>query len=185
MKKAFLYFMILLFPALLIAQPQSENFMMTKQVLDAGGAYSTSENFQLTSAYGQPSPIGVQSSESFNLSGGFLSPMFEVSPLSPIQELVIIEDQPDVILHWERIDGAISYKIYRSDDPMFTPEPINEIGTAPDTTFTDVNAALLPLGKYFYNVTASSEAGSFVSVPSEPHPVLKRAAQRTAPRTRE
>jgi len=94
--------------------------------------------------------------------------MFEVSPLSPIQELVIIENQPDVVLHWERIDGAISYKVYRSDDPMFVPAPINEIGTAPDTTYTDVNAALLPLGKYFYNVTASDETGPMATSPIRP-----------------
>jgi hypothetical protein len=168
MKKECLIFVILLLPVLLLAQPHSENFVMTKQVLDAGGAYGTSENFQLTSAYGQPSPIGVQSSENFNVSGGFLSPMFVISPLSPIQELVIKEAQPDVILHWERIDGANSYKIYRSDDPMFTPAPINEIGTAPDTTYTDFNAALLPLGKYFYSVTASDETGPMATSPIPP-----------------
>ncbi len=179
MKKAFLFVMIVLLPCLLLAQPQSENFMMAKQVLDAGGAYSVSENFQLTSAYGQPSPIGVQSSENFNLSGGYLSPMFFVSPLSPIQELVIKEDNPDVVLHWERINGANSYKIYRSDDPMFTPEPINEIGTALDTTFTDVNAVLLPLGKYFYNVTASNETGPMATSPITP---LSRPTGREARR---
>lgn len=170
MKKAFLFFAILLLPGLLLAQPQSENFVMTKQVLDAGGASGASENFQVYSAYGQPSPIGVQSSESFNLSGGFLSPMFEVSPLSPIQELVIHEDSPDVILNWEPVDGANSYIIYRSDDPMFTPTALNEIGTAtaPDTTYTDVNAMLLPLGRYFYNVTVSNEAGPMATAPTVP-----------------
>ena len=168
MKNAFIFFIILLLPGLLLAQAQSENFVMTKQVQDAGGAYSVSENFQLTSAYGQPSPVGVQSSENFNLSGGFLSPIFEVLLLSPIQELVIKENQPDVILYWEPVDGANSYKIHHSDDPMFTPTALNEIGTATDTIYTDVNAVLLPLGRYFYNVTASEEAGPMVTAPIRP-----------------
>jgi hypothetical protein len=138
---------------------------MTKQVLDAGGAASVSETFALYSAYGQPSPIGVQSSETFTLSGGFLSPMFAVSPVSPIQQLVILQDQPDVILFWEPIAGANSYIIYRSDDPMFTPGPLDSIGIVSDTTFTDENAATLPLGNYFYLVTASTESGGLASTP--------------------
>jgi hypothetical protein len=124
----------------------------------------------------------VQSSETFTLSGGSLSPMFAVSPVSPIQQLVILQDQPDVILYWEPIQGANSYKIYRSDDPMFTPEPGDEIGTATDTTFTDENAATLPLGKYFYIVTASSESGGVASVPGEPRRVLRRPVDRVSRR---
>jgi hypothetical protein len=178
MKKTFLIFAFMLVPGLLLAQPQSENFVMTKQVLDAGGAASVSETFALYSAYGQPSPIGVQSSETFTLSGGFLSPMFAVSPVSPIQQLVILQDQPDVILFWEPIQGANSYIIYRSDDPIFMPDPMYEVGTASDTTFTDENAVDLPLGKYFYIVTASSETGGLASAPSEPRPVLKSPVNR-------
>jgi len=168
MKKTFLIFAFMLVPGLLLAQPQSENFVMAKQVLDAGGAASVSENFALYSAYGQPSPIGVQSSETFVLSGGFLSPMFAVSPVSPIQQLVILQDQPDVILFWEPIAGANSYIIYRSDDPMFTPNPMYEVGTASDTTFTDADAVTLPLGKYFYIVTASTETGPVATAPVVP-----------------
>jgi hypothetical protein len=178
MKKTFLIFAFMLVPGLLLAQPQSENFVMTKQVLDAGGAASVSETFALTSAYGQPSPIGVQASETFILSGGFLSPMFAVSPVSPIQQLVILQDQPDVILFWEPIQGANSYIIYRSDDPIFMPDPMYEVGTASDTTFIDADAVTLPLGKYFYIVTASTETGGLASAPSEPRPVLKSPVNR-------
>jgi hypothetical protein len=180
MKKVFLIIAFVLAPVLLLAQSSSEDFQITKQVLDAGGAASVSETFALYSAYGQPSPIGVQASESFTLSGGFLSPMFAVSPVSPIQELVILQDQPDVILYWEPIQGANSYIIYRSDDPMFTPDPMYEIGTASDTTFTDEDAATLPLGKYFYLVTASSESGGLASAPGEPQPVLRRPVNRVS-----
>jgi hypothetical protein len=183
MKRISCVFALMFVPGLLLAQPQSENFVMTKQVLDAGGAAGVSENFALYSAYGQPSPIGVQSSETFVLSGGFLSPMFAVSPVSPIQELVILQDQPDVILFWEPIEGANSYIIYRSDDPMFTPQPMYEIGTATDTTFTDEDAATLPLGKYFYIVTASTETGPVATAPLVPlsRPTNRKISRVPAP----
>ena len=61
-------------PALLWAQSSSENFTLTKSVMDAGGGASSSANFNLVSAFGQPTPIGIQSSENFALSAGFLSP---------------------------------------------------------------------------------------------------------------
>ncbi|MBM3324225.1 MAG: hypothetical protein FJY66_01005 [Calditrichaeota bacterium] len=102
------------------------------------------------------------------LYAGFLNPTFAVSPLSPIQALVIKQSQPDVILYWEPIAGAASYKIYRSLDPMSIPGPGDFIGTANDTTYTDVNATTLPGGKYFYNVTASTEGGVVVAPPMRP-----------------
>jgi len=166
MKKTFVFIVFALVPILLLAQPQqSEDFRITKQVLDAGGAPSTSANFQLVSAYGQPTPIGAQSSADFVLYAGFLNPTFGVSPLSLIQELVIKQFQSDVILYWEPIAGAASYKIYRSLDPMFIPGPGDYIGTATDTTYIDVNATTLPGGKYFYNVAASTGGGGVVAAP--------------------
>jgi len=166
MKKIFLIIAFVLVPVLLLAQPQqSEDFRITKQVLDAGGAPSSSANFQLVSAYGQPTPIGAQTSEEFVLYAGFLNPTFAVSPLSPIQALIIKQSQPDIILYWEPKVGAAAYKIYRSLDPMFIPGPGDYIGTATDTTYTDVNATILPGGKYFYNVTASTEGGGVVAAP--------------------
>ena len=165
MTKVFLIIVLLLAPILLLAQSSSEDFRITKQVLDAGGAPGASEDFQLTSAYGQPTPIGIQTSEDFVLYAGFLNPTFAVSPLSPIQALVIQQDQPDVILYWEPIAGAASYKIYRSLDPMFIPGPGDYIDTASDTTYTDVNATTLPGGKYFYNVTASTVPGGALAPP--------------------
>ncbi|MFH1010116.1 MAG: hypothetical protein V1784_02640, partial [bacterium] len=183
MKKTFL--LIALMPALLFAQSSSEDFRITKQVLDAGGAPSSSADFRLVSAYGQPTPIGAQTSADFVLYAGFLNPTFAVSPLSPIQALVILQAQPDVILYWEPIAGANSYKIYRSLDPMFIPGPGDLIGMATDTTYTDVNATTLPNGKYFYNVTASTEGGSAIVNPPTPPPSRVSAApqpERTPPR---
>jgi hypothetical protein len=137
-------------------QPQqSENFRITKSVLDAGGGASTSTNFSLVSAFGQPTPIGQQSSANFVLHAGFLSPAFSVSPLSPIQELVIQYNSPNIRLDWERIPDAVTYTIYRDTTALFTPGPLNQIGTTTDTFYVDLNALALPYGRYYYNVTSA------------------------------
>jgi hypothetical protein len=147
---------ILILAALSFAQPQqSENFKIAKSVIDAGGAASSSENFKLYSAFGQPTPIGLQSSTDFVLSAGYLSPMFQLSPLSPIQNLVIKYNNPNINLNWGRIAGAASYVIYRDTTALFTPGPTNQIGTASDTFYVDLNAMALPYPRYFYNVESS------------------------------
>jgi hypothetical protein len=141
-----------------LAQPQqSANFRITKSVLDAGGAASTSTNFRLVSAFGQPTPIGISSSTNFTLSAGFLSPVFAASPLSPIQNLVIIRQSAsnNMKLDWGAISGATLYTIYRDVTPTFTPGPTNQLGTSATNTFTDVNAVTLPATKYFYIVTST------------------------------
>jgi hypothetical protein len=172
MKKVCCILVLLALPIWLLAQPQSENFRITKQVIDAGGGASSSANFQLYSAFGQPTPVGVQSSESFVLYAGYLTPFFAVSPLSPIRTLVITIDltqnPPGTILSWQPISGAISYKVYRDIDARFIPGPGNLIGTVSDTTFTDSNALGLPLGRYFYSVTASTEHGVMSIAPPAP-----------------
>ncbi|NOZ63230.1 MAG: T9SS type A sorting domain-containing protein [Calditrichaeota bacterium] len=70
----------LLFPLILLfvnngttnAQ-SSENFVIKKSVVDQGGERSQSEQFKVTDAIGQPSPVGTGSSANFYLSSGFLS----------------------------------------------------------------------------------------------------------------
>lgn len=146
----------ILFPALLFAQSSSEHFTLAKSVLDAGGGTSTSENFTLVSAFGQPTPIGVQTSANFTLFAGFLSPMLQVSPLSPIQHLVIKEAQPDARLFWEHISGAGSYSIYRDTAIDFVPGPANFIGTVADTFFTDTNVFVGPLERQYYIVRVNN-----------------------------
>ncbi|MCC6476419.1 hypothetical protein IT157_05115 [bacterium] len=136
--KMLLFFLIV--PTMLWAQSSSENFTLTKSVMDAGGGASSSANFNLVSAFGQPTPIGIQTSENFALSAGFLSPLLAVSPSSPIQQLVIKQMQPDAKLWWEPIPNATSYSIHRSVNYVFTPDIGNQVGTATDTLFTDVNA---------------------------------------------
>jgi hypothetical protein len=156
-----LILILLVLPALVWAQPQqSENFRITKSVLDAGGGPSTSTNFQLTSAFGQPTPIGLQWSENFVLSAGFLSPMFAESPLSPISNLVI-KRMPalsmNMRLDWGAIPGAFTYYIYRDTNPLFTPGPGNLVGTSVTNQFIDANAVGLPAVKYFYIITSSAD----------------------------
>ncbi len=138
-------------------EQQSENFRITKSVIDAGGAASSSENFGLYSAFGQPTPVGVQSSENFTLSAGYLSPLFAISPLSPIQALIIQGSFSDILLAWPGEDGANSYKIYRDTVAVFTPGPANYLDMTADTSYHDVSSLSLPARKYFYMVTASSD----------------------------
>jgi hypothetical protein len=127
------------------AQPQqSEHFTLAKSVIDAGGGSSSSATFNLVSAFGQPTPIGVQSSANFTLSAGFLSPLLTVSPLSPIQHLVIKEAQPDAVLNQESITGAGSCSIYRAAAINFAMGPSNLIGTTAGTAFTDTNVLAGP-----------------------------------------
>ncbi|MBL0061307.1 MAG: hypothetical protein IPP40_07430 [bacterium] len=149
--------LVLLFlPALLWAQSSSENFTLTKSVIDAGGGASSSANFNLVSAFGQPTPVGVQTSANFTLSAGFLSPLLAVSPLSPIQHLVIKEAQPDAVLTWEAIAGAGGYSVYRAAAINFTPGPSNLVGTTTNTTFTDTNVLAGPAVQQYYIVLVNN-----------------------------
>jgi hypothetical protein len=153
MKKTLL---LLLFPALLWAQSSSENFTLTKSVMDAGGGASSSANFSLVSAFGQPTPIGVQSSTNFNLYAGFLSPLLQISPLSPIQRLVIKEVSPDARLYWETRAGACSYSIHRAPTADFTPGPASFVATVTDTFYTDTGVLADPATQQYYIVIVNN-----------------------------
>jgi len=148
--------LLLFLPALLWAQSSSENFTISKSVIDASGGASSSANFNLVSAFGQPTPIGEQSSENFTLYAGFLSPALQVSPLSPIQQLVIKESQPNAVLNWEAIAGAGSYSVYRDPSINFVPGPGNLVGTTSNTTFTDTNVFSGPAVQQYYIVLVNN-----------------------------
>jgi hypothetical protein len=177
----------ILWSSALYAQPQqSASFRITHSVLDGSGGSSASASFRLSGALGQPTPIGAQSSANFALSAGFLSPVFAISPLSPIQHLVILFDNPDVHLNWERIATAQSYSVYRDTTALFTPGAANQIGTATDTFYVDVNALNLPLGKYFYSVqsshtsllNASASPPALTKSESNLHPSVDQGAEK-------
>lgn len=168
------YFWIILICALpcvtaALAQPQqSENFRITKSVLDAGGGASASESFRLYSAFGQPTPIGYQSSVNFGLWAGYLSPGAAISPLSPIQALVIQELQPSIKLAWPRAAGANAYKIYRDINALFTPGPGNYLAATADTYYVDINVVPQPQITHYYIVTASNDpAAATANVPTD------------------
>lgn len=144
-------------PALLLAQPpQSEHFRLAKSVMDAGGGISESANFRLLSAFGQPTPVGVQSSTNFVLYAGFLNPLLSVSPLSPIQELVILPLGNDARLWWEAIPGAASYSIYRDTAFEFQPLQSNFVATVNDTTYTDTGVLSSPPVQQYYIILVNS-----------------------------
>jgi len=146
----------LLVPILLFAQSSSENFSLTKSVLDAGGGAMNSTHFSLISAFGQPTPVGPQSSESFGLNAGFLAPSFQQPPLSSIQRLVIKEATPNAELYWEARAGAGSYSIYRDSIFTFTPAPSNIIATVTDTFYVDSGVLSGPELQQYYIVIVNS-----------------------------
>lgn len=151
------YTLVLIFlPALLWAQSQSENFSMSKSVVDAGGGVSSTTNFTLVSAFGQSTPIGVLSSANFNLYASFLTPVLQVSQLSPIQRLVIKEATPDARLYWETRAGAGSYSIHRAPTVEFTPGPGNFVATVTDTFYTDAGVLDGPAMQQYYIVIANN-----------------------------
>lgn len=158
------------------AQPQqSENFRITKSVLDAGGGLSTSANFRLVSAFGQPSPLGEQASANFVLHAGFLSPALELSPLSPVQALVIQQQGLNAFLSWNAVAGAGLYRIYRSTTPAFVPGPGNLVGSTAGTTFTDSGVISLPALRHYYVITADHGSGPAVAVTKPAPPTQAKA----------
>ena len=160
---ALLALALLAVPALAQLQ-QSENFRITKSVIDAGGAQGASASFRLYGAFGQGTPAAAQTSADFVLYAGYLSPSFAVSPLSAIQDLVILVAPPDVHLNWDPIAGAERYKVFRATSASFVPAESNRIATVTDTFYVDVNATGLPLPRYYYCVEASNT----------PHPLIAR-----------
>ena len=161
MKSRLVYGLVLsafqIFSVSAFCQPQqSENFRITKSVLDAGGGTSSSANFQLISAFGQPTPVGVSFSTNFTLYAGFLSPTFAIAPTSPIQDVVIVRMpglSSNMKLDWSTIPNATEYAIYRDTNSNFVPGPGNQVGTSATNTFTDLGAVSLPAVQYFYIVT--------------------------------
>jgi hypothetical protein len=140
-------------------------------VLDAGGGASSSANFQLVSAFGQPTPVGVQTSTNFTLYAGFLTPDFGVGVLNSIDSLVVMRVaglSANIQLDWKAIAGATQYKVYRDVTPTFSPSPATLIGTSATTQYVDVGALGLPLpDKRFYIVTAADAAGLVLTPPRQ------------------
>jgi len=71
--------------------------------------------------------------------------------LPGIEDLTITIDVNDIILSWTEIPDAVSYNIYRSDEPYFDISLITPIASVTQPEFVDEN--VLPEGPYFYIVT--------------------------------
>jgi len=146
---------LLLTPSILFGQPQqSTDFRIIRSVIDGGGTNGVSQDFRLTSAYSQPSPLGLSRSVDFVLSSGFLASMLSVSPLSPIQDLVIFYDAPYARLNWSPQARAHSYKIYRDTNPLFVPDSLTFLAATTDTFFVDTHVPSPPKRHYYYAATA-------------------------------
>jgi hypothetical protein len=134
--------------------PSSAHFRMATSVLDGGGMPVISDNHIGNISYAQPSSVGKFQSSNFRLYTGYLTPKFAVSPLSSLHKLVIHVQTSDILLNWEHCTGATTYRVYRSTDPLFIPDPTTFLATVVDTAYTDIHATLLPATRYYYNVTA-------------------------------
>ncbi|NQS98941.1 MAG: hypothetical protein HQ591_10845, partial [candidate division Zixibacteria bacterium] len=71
--------------------------------------------------------------------------------LPVIEDLIITIDVNDIIMSWTEIPDAVSYNIYRSDEPYFDISLITPIASVTQPEFVDEN--VLPEGPYFYIVT--------------------------------
>jgi len=74
-----LLLLALLLSPVQVAGQSSRNFKIQSDVLDEAGSTSTSRNFRLLDAIGQPSPIGIASSARFALASGFLARGVKIS----------------------------------------------------------------------------------------------------------
>ena len=66
---------------------------------------------------------------------------------------MISREGDDIVLQWQPSPGALSYRIYASEEPNFVPDSTTLIGGGEANTFTDPDANEL-MEKRFYIVTA-------------------------------
>jgi hypothetical protein len=93
----------------------SASYELTRSVMSGGGTISTSASYDLTGTFGQPSPVDVSDSTTYNLGSGFWGAtvrMFTVAIESISHSIA-----EGVRLTWHSIAGA-SYTVYFADDLM-------------------------------------------------------------------
>jgi hypothetical protein len=80
--------------------------------------------------------------------------------------LSIVQSGPNAVrLGWsygQDSPGAVAFRVYRSQTPVFSPSPVNMIGETPSLWFVDQAAEAVgePGLNYFYRVTALPEQGT-------------------------
>jgi hypothetical protein len=70
-----------------------------------------------------------------------------------IEGLVTLANGTDLQLHWQEIDWAVGYTIYRHNAFPMDPATADSISTVSDTTYTDTGI-LSTESRTFYQVTA-------------------------------
>jgi hypothetical protein len=93
----------------------SASYELTKSVLSGGGTTSTSASYSLTGTFGQPSPVAVSDSASYNLGSGFWGATVKLFTVAI--ESISYSIAEGVWVAWQSIAGA-SYTIYFTDDLM-------------------------------------------------------------------
>ena len=79
----------------------------------------------------------------------------QTPPAPVVDDLTVTISNNDVILHWSPFTYAISYNIYRSEEPYFDVSTITPAVTVTEPEFIGLNAAAENI-KYFYIVTANT-----------------------------
>jgi hypothetical protein len=136
----------------ILAQPQSDNYILQKWAISSGGGSASSDNYHAIMVVGQSSPPGTSTSENYTLYSGYLQPLFG----APGAALVWVwTDSANVYLDWDDVSNATSYNIYRASNPGVTAIPGNLLGTSATSNYTDTNAVADSV-KFFYLVTCSN-----------------------------
>jgi hypothetical protein len=66
-----IFLLVLLIPTGLVYAQSSPNYILKSTVVSGGGDYSNSTNYSLISTIGQPSAIGISSSDNYVNHAGF------------------------------------------------------------------------------------------------------------------
>ncbi len=82
----------------------------------------------------------------------------QIGEVSPVRSLDVRRTPTDVVLDWETVVGASSYRVYSSDDPSLPIESWTFEAETTSTTFVDALAVLDP-GTRFYAVGVVDDQG--------------------------
>jgi len=97
------------------AAQSSASYEITKSVMSGGGTTSASASYSLTVTLGQPSPVEVSDSASYNLGSGFWGATVRMFTVTI--ESISYSIAEGVWVAWQSIAGA-SYTVYFTDDLM-------------------------------------------------------------------
>jgi hypothetical protein len=83
-----------------------------------------------------------------------------VTVTTPSPDLSIDRSGSDVVLSWNAVRDALSYRVHRSTQPFFTPTAHTAIGDVATVGYTDTGAIGDPATNYVYLVTAVGAQGA-------------------------